>query len=214
MDDWKPTKSQREAVNEMLGIMSRFAWDMARKATCEGCIPDEWRAIREGRSRRKPKLSFWIDEDVVRFFRSLGPGYGPRMNGVLRSFMLARMAGLIERDDLLREYRERWMGSAKPSVAGEVERSGGAGDSKPGVRSRRVVADCRHLRGGTRYVPGSARERHDHACRPSCDTAIAGFGPGASRAVFSDREDRSDLILLRSGGRVQGAMRFMSAGDP
>jgi uncharacterized protein (DUF4415 family) len=127
MDDWKPTKPQRDAFNEMVAIMSRFEWDMAHRATREARIPDEWREVWEGRTRRKRKLSFWIDEDVVKFFRSLGPGYGPRMNDVLRSFMLARLAGLIEREDLLAEYRERWMGRPKPSVAellAEVERLG------------------------------------------------------------------------------------------
>jgi uncharacterized protein (DUF4415 family) len=111
------TGRRRESVNEMIAIMQRFEWDMAHAATREGRIPEEWRQVWEGQGRRKAKVSFWVDEDVVRFFRSLGPGYGPRMSRVLRSFMLARLGGMIERDDLLPEYRERWMGKAKPSVA-------------------------------------------------------------------------------------------------
>ena len=35
------------------------------------------------------------EEDVVRFFRGMGEGYGPRMNAVLRAFMHARLAGLL-----------------------------------------------------------------------------------------------------------------------
>ena len=35
----------------------------------------------------KKAISLRVDEDVLEYFRSLGPGYQTRMNAVLRSFM-------------------------------------------------------------------------------------------------------------------------------
>ena len=121
----RPTKSARTHLNEMMAMMSRFEWDMAHRATREGRVPAEWRTVWEGRSARTEKVTVRVDADVVRFFRSMGAGYGPRMNTVLRAFMHARLAGLFEGEDLPKEYRERWMGKAKPQVAemvAEIER--------------------------------------------------------------------------------------------
>ncbi|PWJ17014.1 BrnA antitoxin family protein [Jannaschia seohaensis] len=111
------TKAQRARMHDMFAMMERFEWDLSRAATREARVPEEWREVWQTRSRKKQKLSFWVDADVVTFFRSLGPGYGPRMNTVLRAFMLARLAGLLEGEDLPEAYRERWMGKPKPSVA-------------------------------------------------------------------------------------------------
>ncbi|WP_425466246.1 BrnA antitoxin family protein [Ostreiculturibacter nitratireducens] len=36
-----------------------------------------------------------MDADVVAFFRAMGRGHLTRMNAVLRTFMLARLAGLV-----------------------------------------------------------------------------------------------------------------------
>jgi uncharacterized protein (DUF4415 family) len=35
----------------------------------------------------KQPISLRVDEDVLEYFRSLGPGYQTRMNAVLRSYM-------------------------------------------------------------------------------------------------------------------------------
>ena len=113
----KLTKTQTGYLNQMIAAMQRFEWDMHSPLAQAGRIPAEWREIWEKRRAKKQRISLWVDADVVKFFRSLGPGYGPRMNDVLRSFMLARLAGLIEGEDLAAEARENWMGKPKPSVA-------------------------------------------------------------------------------------------------
>jgi uncharacterized protein (DUF4415 family) len=108
--------SRQERRRELYALMDKFEWDFAHRATRDERFPDEWREIWQNRSHRKVKTSFWIDEDVVKFYRSLGHGHGPRMNAVLRSFMLARLAGLIESEDLPARLREKWMGRPRPSV--------------------------------------------------------------------------------------------------
>ncbi|SFI58200.1 hypothetical protein SAMN04488095_1287 [Jannaschia pohangensis] len=46
----------------------------------------------------------------------MGAGMGPRMTLVLGAFARARLAGLLEGDDLVEEARGAWMGRPKPSV--------------------------------------------------------------------------------------------------
>ena len=117
MADRKLTRRQRDETNEMLAAMWRFEWDMHHHVARQGRVPEAWTRIWRERDHAKERVTIRVDADVLKFFKSLGAGHGPRMNAVLRAFMQARLAGLIEGEDLLDEYRERWMGRPKPSVA-------------------------------------------------------------------------------------------------
>ena len=120
------TRTERRA--ELYRLVDCFEWDFARTLTAADRFPHEWREILEAKRERKTKQSFWIDEDVLRFFRSLGPGHGPRMNAVLRTFMLAKLTGLVQGEDLPARFRESWMGRPRPNVTAlsvEVEEMGG-----------------------------------------------------------------------------------------
>ncbi|MEM7711645.1 MAG: BrnA antitoxin family protein [Pseudomonadota bacterium] len=112
----KMTKAQRMAQSEMVAMLLRFEWDMAHQATRDARIPREWKEVWEARQPKKKKVSFYVDEDVWKLFHAMGPGYGPRMNTVLRSFVRARLAGLLDGEDLPASYREFWMGRPKPSL--------------------------------------------------------------------------------------------------
>ena len=112
----KVAGAKRGYLNQMIAAMQRFEWDMHHSVARDSRIPREWREVWENRTSKKQKVTLWIDADVVKLFKSMGPGYGPRMNEVLRSFMFARMAGMIEGEDLLGEYRQMWMGQPKPQV--------------------------------------------------------------------------------------------------
>ncbi|SFI58249.1 BrnA antitoxin family protein [Jannaschia pohangensis] len=111
------TKAQRNQTSEMLAMMMRFEWDMAHAATRRDRVPEDWRQIWQNRSQKKRKVSLYVDEDVYKLFRSMGSGMGPRMNTVLSAFVRARLAGLLEGEDLVEQARENWMGKAKPTAA-------------------------------------------------------------------------------------------------
>jgi len=67
-------------------------------------LPRDWDRIWEDQDKRDPKrrkVTISLDEDVIRFFKGLGPGYQPRMNRVLRAFMHFRLAKLIEGPDTM-----------------------------------------------------------------------------------------------------------------
>lgn len=60
-------------------------------------IPAAWHEIAQGPAvPPKDKLTLKLDADVLRFFRAMGRGYTSRINAVLRTFMLARLAEVVK----------------------------------------------------------------------------------------------------------------------
>ena len=67
-------------------------------------LPRDWDTIWEEQDKRDPKrvkVTISLDDDVVKFFKGLGPGYQPRINRVLRAFMHFRLARIIEGPDTM-----------------------------------------------------------------------------------------------------------------
>ena len=63
-------------------------------------IPADWHRIaHEVGPPPKKQITLRLDEDVWRFFRSMGGGHLTRMNAVLRAFMLARLAEVVKAED-------------------------------------------------------------------------------------------------------------------
>lgn len=79
-------------------------------------LPPEWDEIdlRIKDTPKKEKITIRVDEDVVKFFRGLGPHYTTRMNYVLRTFAMGRLAkilfdrsGAVTRDEILEGRRQK-----------------------------------------------------------------------------------------------------------
>lgn len=71
---------------------------MLAKEIDEMTVPDAWHDIwrtQADRHEETKRLTLLIDADVIRFFQAMGPGYGLRMNRVLRAFMYDRLAGRV-----------------------------------------------------------------------------------------------------------------------
>ena len=107
---------QTEYMAVMMSLMRQFEWDMLHKVTVRERLPKEWTEIWQGRSKRRSRVTIRVDDDVLRFFKAMGSGHGPRMNAVLRTFMAAQLAGLIEDEKLPQAYRESWMGKPRPNL--------------------------------------------------------------------------------------------------
>ncbi|WP_375551683.1 BrnA antitoxin family protein [Rhodophyticola porphyridii] len=123
-DDKPLTKRQRYDHYYMMEAMRRFEWDMHHKIATHLRIPQDWHEISQRRERRKTKICFSVDEDVVKWFKSMGPGYQPRMNDVLRAFMHAKLMGLLKGDDTKDAYREGLYAGSKRANWGEMEGGG------------------------------------------------------------------------------------------
>ncbi|MEY4697190.1 MAG: hypothetical protein RIT14_1618 [Pseudomonadota bacterium] len=90
------TRTQAEHYHYMSDAMRRLEWDLHHTIEATSRIPPEWHEIAKSRApRRKTRVTITLEEDVLRFFKSMGMGHGPRMNEVLRTYMHARLAGVI-----------------------------------------------------------------------------------------------------------------------
>ena len=139
----KQTPRQRAQMTYMMDVMRRLEWDLHNTIELTGRIPEEWHRIAQATPRQaKVKVNLGLEADVVKFFKSMGEGYGPRINDVLRSYMHARLAGVIRGAETLAHYREREEAHAGPKPAfGDVAKAmGGAWEDvgPPVVEAARV----------------------------------------------------------------------------
>lgn len=100
--------TQTRHYTYMADVMRRLEWDLHNTIEMTGRIPEEWHQI----ARATPeaagvKVNLRLDADVVKFFKSMGEGYGPRINTVLKSYMHARLAGVIKGAETIAHYRKR-----------------------------------------------------------------------------------------------------------
>lgn len=125
----KQTPRQRAQMTYMMDVMRRLEWDLHNTIELTGRIPEEWHQIATATPRQaKKRVCIALEADVLKFFRSMGEGYGPRINDVLRSYMHARLAGVIRGAETLAHYREReeaWSGE-KPQFGEVAKATGGA----------------------------------------------------------------------------------------
>ncbi|WP_374392354.1 BrnA antitoxin family protein [Tabrizicola sp.] len=123
----KQTPRQRAQMTYMMDVMRRLEWDLHNTIELTGRIPEEWHRIATATPRAaKVKVTLALEADVLKFFKSMGEGYGPRINDVLRSYMHARLAGVIRGAETLAHYREREEGHSggKPQF-GDVAKAFG-----------------------------------------------------------------------------------------
>ncbi|NKX43465.1 hypothetical protein HCU73_02595 [Roseibacterium sp. KMU-115] len=109
----------------MADALRRFEFEMHSRIWVESRIPPEWHEIATRRDSAKVRVTLRLDADVVKWFRSMGPGYQPRMNDVLSAFMHAKLAGLLHGDDTIEPFRESWQSRMKAPEWGETERERG-----------------------------------------------------------------------------------------
>ncbi len=96
MPEYKPTKKQRIYYRFMGDALRELEWDIRHPVFLRMKLPQDWHSIAESPSTRKRRITIRIDDDVVRFFKGLGPGYQAKVNRVLAAFMNARLAGLVD----------------------------------------------------------------------------------------------------------------------
>jgi uncharacterized protein (DUF4415 family) len=102
----KMTTRQNTQFYYMMDVMRRFEWDMHNRIEQSGRIPSEWHDIAKERPERvKVQVNIGLDEDVLKFFKSLGKGYGARINLILKSFMHARLAGVLEGAETVNHFK-------------------------------------------------------------------------------------------------------------
>ena len=93
----KAAEARRRNYHYMADAMRKLEWDLHQEVFRELRIPAGWHEIaREKGAETKARVTIRLDDDVVKFFRSMGTDWQPRMNRVLSVWMHARLAGLID----------------------------------------------------------------------------------------------------------------------
>ena len=101
------TKTERVNFHYLMDAMRRLEWDMHNEVLRQQRIPAQWHEIAKERGRKaKVRVTTMVEEDVLRFFKSMGRGYQERMNDVLRAFMHGRLAGIVDRPDTPKALRD------------------------------------------------------------------------------------------------------------
>jgi uncharacterized protein (DUF4415 family) len=90
----KPTDAAYHQLGQVLrDLETDLRWGLQGSAR----IPEAWNQIAQSRQQpQKQKITLRVDSDVLRFFRAMGTGHLTRMNAVLRTFMLARLAEVVK----------------------------------------------------------------------------------------------------------------------
>ncbi len=131
MDDRMRTIAQEQAHLKLMMELDRREQEI-RDARLRGAlIPPGWSRLEtEAPVRpRKKKVTVALDDDVARWFRGLGMGYHGRINGVLRTYMLAVISKeVLSAGDRDRNGDEIW-GKAAPKRKDEGDAGRATGKS-------------------------------------------------------------------------------------
>jgi uncharacterized protein (DUF4415 family) len=92
----KRTASQKRGLYSLSQTLERLNRNLYHKERYADHIPQMWHDIVKEYEEDKEKVTIRVDKSALKFFRSMGPKYQVRMNLVLRAFVQARAAGLLE----------------------------------------------------------------------------------------------------------------------
>lgn len=141
------TTRQRVNYYYLADAMRRLEWDLHNHIEATSRIPDDWHRIAQERAPRKRiKVTLALEEDVVKFFKSMGAGHGPRMNEVLRSYMHARLAGVIKGPEAADFHKRRGEAHDGPRpMWGDTARE--LGEGEPATKAEITAEHVALLRG-------------------------------------------------------------------
>ena len=99
--DRKLSKHQRRAKKRVFRILRDEDYEWAMIEYSLTTIPWEWKQMPEVAPVTEPKVPFSIrlDQDMVKWYRSLGRGYQARINMILRTYMLMVIARMTDESD-------------------------------------------------------------------------------------------------------------------
>ena len=91
----KMTTKQQQSYTDFVEQMYMSLGMFRHPDLAQSLMPEEWRDLARKEVPKKQPVTLRIDADVLRFFRKIGAGYQAEINGVLRAFMLARLAEIL-----------------------------------------------------------------------------------------------------------------------
>lgn len=101
--DQKPkpmTKTERTRSALFADALRMIEFDVLNHVARKKVIPEDWHEIARNPTGRKTRVTIRVDEDVVKYFRAMGPGYQPRINAVLVAWVHGRLARMVGGPDV------------------------------------------------------------------------------------------------------------------
>jgi uncharacterized protein (DUF4415 family) len=91
------TQSKQEAQARMFSELRALQHDLTEN-WLDRSLPAEWDGLDTAQPLKqvKDRVTIRLDADMLRWFRRLGPGYGQRINRVLRVYWTALVSGQIK----------------------------------------------------------------------------------------------------------------------
>ncbi len=130
----KMTPRQRTHFTYMMDVMHRLEWDFHNAIRSAGRVPPAWAEIaRATPHQTKQKITLDLETDVLKFFKAMGKGHGPRINDVLKSYMHARLAGVIEGAETLAMFQRdgATMSAERPAFGDVAKMLGEVPEAEP-----------------------------------------------------------------------------------
>ncbi|MEM8981053.1 MAG: BrnA antitoxin family protein [Pseudomonadota bacterium] len=62
-------------------------------------IPSDWAALEDANGpawQKRTRISLYVDDAVLKYFRAMGPGYGTKLNWVLRAYVQFRLSKVLK----------------------------------------------------------------------------------------------------------------------
>lgn len=96
--DRKMTKAEKRKLEQAKDSIMRLHMHVYGREMQSLHIPEEWQRLTEGYrpQPKKVRITLLLDEDVAKFYRSYGKGYGAFVNDVLKSYAQLRAAKMLE----------------------------------------------------------------------------------------------------------------------
>ena len=92
----KPQATKAAAERELMRELKELQEALTEEWIDTG-LPDSWDGLEEAQpiARAKTRVTVRLDADMVRWFRKMGPGYGVRINQILRLYWLGLASGKV-----------------------------------------------------------------------------------------------------------------------
>ncbi len=89
--------NKRDAHTRMIHELERLQEDLS-ESWLDKSLPDDWKGLDcyDPVKPHQTRVTLRLDSDMIRWFRKLGPGYGPRINRVLRIYWTALLSGHVQ----------------------------------------------------------------------------------------------------------------------
>ncbi len=86
-------RAKTEFTRQLDELQEMLKWEWIDKS-----LPADWNALDHWHpvEPAKERVTIRLDADMVRWFRKMGPGYGRRINMVLRVYWTALLSGAIK----------------------------------------------------------------------------------------------------------------------